>query len=98
MVLVIAPLNTSIEDQIRYLRGKELSVGALQTKKSSTNMNIKPKRFDFESNSETDECSDNEQNKDFVTTNCCILKMENSSFFFCTQKGLYHVGKAEKSL
>ena len=91
MVLVVAPLNALIEDQIRYLRGKGINVGALQTKKSST-VNTKPELFDFdnefESNSET-ECSDNEQNsKDICDDELSYL--ENG-------KGLYHAGKAGKS-
>ena len=94
MVLVIVPLNTLIEDEIRHLRGKELSVGALQTKKSSTS-------FDFDDELEFNigtECSNNEQNKDICDDDSRILKMGNLGFFSCTQKGLYHAGKVEKFL
>ena len=81
MVLVVAPLNALIEDQIRYLRGKGINVGALQTKKSST-VNTKPELFDFdnefESNSET-ECSDNEQNSEDICDDE-LSYLENGKF------------------
>ena len=78
MVLVVAALNALIEDQVKYLRGKGLSTGALQTKKTSP-IKEKPELFDdeFESNSET-ECSVSEQTKDIDDDE--LLCIENGSF------------------
>ena len=100
MVLVVAPLKELIEDQIRYLRGKGINVGALQTKKSST-VNTKPELLILIMNLnpivKLNVVTMNKTRKIFATMNYRILKTGNLGFFFCTQKGLYHAGKAGKS-
>ena len=98
MVLVVAPLNALIEDQVKYLRGKGLSAGALQTKKTSP-IKEKPELFDdeFESNSET-ECSHSEQTKDIDDDELLCIENGHSDFFFCTLRGLYHVEKGRNIL
>ena len=78
MVLVVAPLNALIEDQVKYLRGKGLSAGALHTKKTSP-IKEKPElsEYEFESNSET-ECSDSEQTQD--SDDVELRSVENGKF------------------
>ena len=98
MVLVIAALSALIEDQVRYLRGKGLSAGALQTKKTSP-MKIKPGLFDdeFESNSET-ECSDTEQTQEIDDDE--LSHIENGKFrpLFLHPEGFISCRKCRKIL
>ena len=94
MVLVIAPLNTLIEDQIRYLRGKDLSVDALQTKKSSTSFHFDD---EFEFSSET-ECSDNEQNEDICDDELSYIENGKFRLLFLHPEGFISCRKGRKIL
>ena len=87
MVLVIAPLNTLIEDEIRYLRGKDLSVGALQTKKSSTSFDFDD---EFEFSSET-ESSDNEQNEDICDDKLSYIENGKFRLLFLHPEGFSYI-------
>ena len=61
-------------------------------------MNIKPKRFDFESNSETDECSDNEQNKDICDNELLYIKNRKFQLLFLHPEGFISCRKGRKIL